>query len=71
MSTIKNSMFQWLNNNHFNLQQILIFFLCTTIYRTSGQSNYASHGNNVEYIGKGLPEEATLDGKVCTKMNFL
>ena len=30
-----------------------------------GQSNYASHANNVEYQGEGLPEEATLDGKVC------
>lgn len=29
-----------------------------------GQSNYASHANNVDYLGKGLPEEATLDGKV-------
>lgn len=29
-----------------------------------GQSNYASHANNVEYTGDGLPEEATLDGKV-------
>lgn len=28
------------------------------------QSNYASHANNVEYAGDGLPEEATLDGKV-------
>lgn len=28
-----------------------------------GQSNYASHANNIEYVG-GLPEEATLDGKV-------
>ncbi|XP_018334669.1 uncharacterized protein LOC108743583 [Agrilus planipennis] len=28
------------------------------------QSNYADQANNVEYIGKGLPEQATLDGKV-------
>lgn len=32
-----------------------------------GQSNYASHANNVDYLGKGLPEEATLDGKVSIK----
>lgn len=32
-----------------------------------GQSNYASHANNVEYRGEGLPEEATLDGKVSKK----
>ena len=30
------------------------------------QSNYGSQANNVEYLGKGLPEEATLDGKVST-----
>lgn len=29
-----------------------------------GQSNYASHGNNINYIGNGLPEETVLDGKV-------
>ena len=31
---------------------------------TLAQSNYASHANNIEYQGDGLPEEATLDGKV-------
>lgn len=30
----------------------------------NGQSNYASHANNIGYRGEGLPEEATLDGKV-------
>ncbi|KAK6636953.1 hypothetical protein RUM43_010617 [Polyplax serrata] len=30
----------------------------------AGQSNYASHGNNVEYQGEGLPEKTVLDGKV-------
>lgn len=30
------------------------------------QSNYASHANNIGYQGEGLPEEATLDGKVST-----
>lgn len=34
------------------------------IQNAVGQSNYASHANNVDYLGKGLPEEATLDGKV-------
>lgn len=28
------------------------------------QSNYASHANNVEYQGDGLPEQTVLDGKV-------
>lgn len=32
--------------------------------QVSGQSNYASHANNIAYQGEGLPEEATLDGKV-------
>lgn len=41
------------------------------------QSNYASHANNINYIGKGLPEETVLDGKVsvdelkCKKQNDL
>ncbi|XP_053694701.1 uncharacterized protein LOC128742383 [Sabethes cyaneus] len=34
------------------------------------QSNYASHANSIEYQGEGLPEEATLDGKV-TKLDDL
>lgn len=34
-----------------------------------GQSNYGSQANNVEYQG-GLPEQATLDGKV-TKLDDL
>ncbi|XP_055308686.1 uncharacterized protein LOC129572699 isoform X2 [Sitodiplosis mosellana] len=29
-----------------------------------GQSNYASHANNINYLGEGLPKEATLDGKI-------
>ncbi|CRK92229.1 CLUMA_CG005752, isoform A [Clunio marinus] len=38
--------------------------------RVFGQSNYASHGNNINYIGNGLPEETVLDGKV-TKLDDL
>lgn len=34
------------------------------------QSNYADQANNVEYQGLGLPEQATLDGKV-TKLDDL
>lgn len=33
------------------------------------QSNYASHANNIGYQGEGLPEEATLDGKVSAKLS--
>lgn len=40
------------------------------IQNAVGQSNYASHANNVDYLGKGLPEEATLDGKVSRKKLF-
>lgn len=36
---------------------------------SSPQSNYADQANNVEYVG-GLPEQATLDGKV-TKLDDL
>nr|CAD7574017.1 unnamed protein product [Timema californicum] len=34
------------------------------------QSNYASQANDIEYIGDGLPDSATLDGKV-TKLDDL
>lgn len=34
------------------------------------QSNYANQANNIEYQGEGLPEQATLDGKV-TKLDDL
>uniref|UniRef100_A0A7G3AF79 Papillote n=1 Tax=Lutzomyia longipalpis TaxID=7200 RepID=A0A7G3AF79_LUTLO len=48
---------------------ILLGVSCSWI-TTLAQSNYASHANNVEYQGEGLPEEATLDGKV-TKLDDL
>lgn len=38
----------------------ILFLIGTAL----GQSNYASQANSIEYIGSGLPEEATLDGKV-------
>lgn len=38
--------------------------------QTACQSNYENQANNVEYQGEGLPEEATLDGKV-TKLDDL
>jgi hypothetical protein len=34
------------------------------VVQVFGQSNYASHANNINYIGNGLPEETVLDGKV-------
>lgn len=45
---------------------LLVFLLANPI---ACQSNYASHANNVEYTGDGLPEEATLDGKVSGLAN--
>ncbi|XP_031626539.1 uncharacterized protein LOC116342887 isoform X2 [Contarinia nasturtii] len=40
------------------------------IQNAVGQSNYASHADNINYVGEGLPGEATLDGKV-TKLDEL
>lgn len=42
----------------------LMLIAALIVHPAVGQSNYASHANNVDYLGKGLPEEATLDGKV-------
>lgn len=43
---------------------LLLVWNLSIIPHVSGQSNYASHANNIGYQGEGLPEEATLDGKV-------
>lgn len=52
------------------LTMLLLGALLGTV-RVSGQSNYASHANNIGYLGEGLPEEATLDGKVPTNATIL
>lgn len=44
----------------------LIFSLTCLIAGVFGQSNYAQHGTNINYIGTGLPEETLLDGKVSS-----
>ena len=44
--------------------------LCLAPPDAVGQSNYASQANDVAYIGEGLPDSATLDGKV-TKLDDL
>lgn len=49
---------------------IVTLMLMLNKYCSSAQSNYASHANSIEYQGNGLPEEATLDGKV-TKLDDL
>ncbi|KAL7036818.1 hypothetical protein ACKWTF_008939 [Chironomus riparius] len=46
----------------------ILTFLVLIFHHVSGQSNYASHANNINYIGEGLPEETVLDGKV-TKLD--
>lgn len=48
------------------LASVLTFYAS----KANAQSNYASHANSIEYQGEGLPEEATLDGKV-TKLDDL
>lgn len=56
----------------------LLAFVCANVERVLGQSNYASHANNINYIGNGLPEDTVLDGKVrardiepfCTSSSF-
>uniref|UniRef100_A0A336JZJ5 CSON005655 protein n=1 Tax=Culicoides sonorensis TaxID=179676 RepID=A0A336JZJ5_CULSO len=51
------------------LQVKLLITICLTLkINVSGQSNYASQANSIEYSNLGLPEEATLDGKV-TKLD--
>jgi len=49
------------------LHGLLLVLLAAMV---AGQSNYANHGNSIEYSGSGLPEQATLDGKV-TKLDDL
>ncbi|KAK9882222.1 hypothetical protein WA026_019737 [Henosepilachna vigintioctopunctata] len=54
------------------MSPLLLVTLVTVISSgvlSSPQSNYADQANNVEYVG-GLPEQATLDGKV-TKLDDL
>jgi hypothetical protein len=44
--------------------------LCLALPDSVAQSNYANQANDVAYIGDGLPDSATLDGKV-TKLDDL
>ena len=44
---------------------VIVTVLCATHFDiTQAQSNYVQHGNSGNYTTNGLPEEATLDGKV-------
>lgn len=51
-------------NRQPTMKVFLLLCVCINVARVFGQSNYASHGNNINYIGNGLPEETVLDGKV-------
>ncbi|XP_021710198.1 uncharacterized protein LOC5579527 isoform X3 [Aedes aegypti] len=55
-----------------NVVSFMLTILAITVvtFEVTAQSNYASHANSIEYQGEGLPEEATLDGKV-TKLDDL
>lgn len=57
-------LFQFTDKIKMKLRSILMLISAFLIRDTLSQSNYASHANNVGYLGEGLPEEATLDGKV-------
>lgn len=48
----------------------LVFISLISYDGILSQSNYANQANNIEYQGEGLPEQATLDGKV-TKLDDL
>ncbi|ALC49612.1 pot [Drosophila busckii] len=48
------------------LLSLLLLFLCSG--KSAAQSNYVQHGDSGNYTTNGLPEEATLDGKV-TKLD--
>lgn len=50
--------------------QYLVLVVACACGLVASQSNYASQANNIEYQGEGLPEQATLDGKV-TKLDDL
>jgi hypothetical protein len=47
-----------------------VVLLCLAPPDALSQSNYANHANDVAYTGEGLPDSATLDGKV-TKLDDL
>lgn len=48
----------------------LVFCFAINYDAAFGQSNYANQANNIEYQGEGLPDQATLDGRV-TKLDDL
>lgn len=59
-----------LSNFLIDFQMTPFILFISLLGLTTAQSNYASQANNIEYQGEGLPDEATLDGKV-TKLDDL
>lgn len=53
----------------------LLVMSCLQFVNVTAQSNYVQHGDSGNYTTNGLPEEATLDGKVSfsykTKTNSM
>ncbi|XP_068159512.1 uncharacterized protein pot [Drosophila tropicalis] len=47
---------------------LLLALICCSGQQAAAQSNYVQHGDSGNYTTNGLPEEATLDGKV-TKLD--
>lgn len=45
-------------------KSLLLLLLLQCSQRALSQSNYVQHGDSGNYSTNGLPEEATLDGKV-------
>ncbi|KAF5280635.1 hypothetical protein FQA39_LY05283 [Lamprigera yunnana] len=52
------------------MERYLIVSILCLWKLVASQSNYADQANNIEYVGEGLPQFSTLDGKV-TKLDDL
>lgn len=56
-----------------NVLMVSLLVLCVVAQqfgKTLAQSNYVQQGDSGNYTTNGLPEEATLDGKVSYKFFF-
>lgn len=49
------------------LAALLVMSCCLQFVNVTAQSNYVQHGDSGNYTTNGLPEEATLDGKVSER----
>lgn len=48
----------------------LLVMSCLQFVNVTAQSNYVQHGDSGNYTTNGLPEEATLDGKVSVSQTM-